>query len=367
MNSTPAETARAWILEAYYKTELGMAATARSRAQGGFALVSLVAGAMLAAVLSSRVGNFEPLVQGAILLALVFWLLSAGFFFAGIVRQDVWPEISKEEIEKAEKLGVTISPSAGGEPVSRLPAEVLEDYALRVVNQRQLDISTRVDNGGLFAFVALGLTFLAAVSILFVPKAENLVSAQVGVGDAFFDDFVNSCLTSPTDDQIEPLLFGRLDPDSLDDDLYVELELPAGVCGADTEVVIPSDEVRSIVLYPECGDLDQELSVHGLSQIGPNLAPGGTLLAVAFLDAPTTAASVESPSTSDADRATTTTDSPTTTAGSTTLSVTSDETSSTTATSTTIASSDPQNQCVFVTGTQSMNLLQKFFDLFRSS
>jgi hypothetical protein len=224
----PADAMVTEVAKAYYPRAVAAADAARTRAQAGYTIASAIAAALVAAGIFGGIEDFEPVVQGLGVLALVGWLLAGFFFVLAVSNRRPDPEESKDPQKLDEHKGAL--------PFIR---EVMSD-AKRERNaveehQKRAVVSTAA---------AMVLTVATIIGVLVDQPADASKSATFGLSAS------GAAAVDAVCDRPVSTLEGSVDPAKLDQD-FVPIAIEAGSCVDDeTTLHLSKRQISTVAVAP---------------------------------------------------------------------------------------------------------------------
>ena len=274
------------VASAYFQGVVGQGNAARQRAQAGFAIVSAIAGAVVAFSLSSTVSGSAGLTKAFTYASLGLWALCALLFLLAAILQPLsggptqaeldavreFPTAQKPGVAPAKKAvdapvkeaavapgaekgaapaktGVVAPGVANSNPLALRPVGFVE-YVFRLAKGDAHRVSWIVVIAGSTAVFAV-LALLGAVGgLLFDSVGPSQTNAIVTVTGPFFDQYEARCQMRPVDPTLRDLI-GQVVDNSLTNDTapYVDFQTAPGTCISDGHFIIPRSDVLSIEEY----------------------------------------------------------------------------------------------------------------------
>ena len=258
------------VATAFFQNAVGLGSAARQRAQAGFAIVSAIAGAVVAFSLSSTISGSVSLTKDFTYASLSLWAASAICFLTATILQPWSDPPTKPERDAvrdfpdAEK---TIVPPAKDTEIFHTETAVV---APRDTNKELLNLNPvgfvayvfrlakgdarRVSGWTILAGWAAGFAIVAllgsAGSLLFDSVGPAQSSAIVTVSDSFFNQYQVRCEVQAIDPALQDLV-GQVGDNSLTSVSapYVDFQAAPGTCDSDGHFIIPSSDIISIEQY----------------------------------------------------------------------------------------------------------------------
>ena len=268
------------VASAYFQAVVGQGNAARQRAQAGFAIVSVIAGAVVAFSLSSTVSGSAGLTKAFTYASLGLWALCALWFLAAAILQPLsdpptqaeldavreFPTAQKPAVAPAEEVvaaapaeevvaaapakeGVVAPGVANSNPLALRPVGFVE-YVFRLAKGDAHRVSWIVVIAGATAVFAVLALLGAAGGLLFDSVGPSQTNAIVTVTGPFFDQYEARCEVQPVDPTLRDLV-GQVVDNSLTNDTapYVDFQTAPGTCISSGHFIIPGSDVVSIEEY----------------------------------------------------------------------------------------------------------------------
>jgi hypothetical protein len=275
------------VASAYFQGVVGQGNAARQRAQAGFAIVSAIAGAVVAFSLSSTVSGSAGLTKAFTYASLGLWALCALLFLLAAILQPLSEPPTQAELDAVREFPTTQKPAAAGRRRRRAAAPAKEavvapgvekgtapvqegvvapgvansnplalrpvgfvDYVFRLAKGDAHRVSWWVVIAGATAAVAALALLGAAGGLLFDSPGPSQTNAIVTVTSPFFEQYEARCEVQPVDPALRDLV-GQVADNSLTNGTapYVDFQTAPGTCISGGHFIIPGSDVVSIEEY----------------------------------------------------------------------------------------------------------------------
>lgn len=258
------------VSQAYFQGVVGQGNAARARAQAGFAIVSAIAGAVVAFSLSSTISGAADVTKDFTYASLVLWGGTAAIFLIATIMQPLSAPPTQAEVNarKAfptgqddeapagpraapQTVGVKVAiPDKPSEGLLSLRPVGFVAYAFRLANQDARNVSCVTLCAGYVAALAMLALLGAAGGLLFDSAPAPRVNAIVTVSSSFFHQYESRCEVLPANPSLRDLV-GQVAVSSLTGSptQYVDLEAANGTCQSSGHFIIPRSDVVSIEEY----------------------------------------------------------------------------------------------------------------------
>lgn len=218
------------VAQAFYTRELNLPEIARSRAQAGFTISTVLAGGLFAAGLLSQFSLQSPKVLVLGTVTVLLWLTTSILF--------LW----------AVAVPVKLNRPAGVAGEEEFVRKVL-DSSERTYEK----IGQRSRIAVYFAALALLATFATLILIPFAPKLDSRTAAADVVLNEWGLRLVSGTCPHAAISMKPPTVIAYVDPKALTAD-PISLRLGAGQCGGvnDESINLPKQDVQAIVVHSRC-------------------------------------------------------------------------------------------------------------------
>jgi hypothetical protein len=218
------------VAQAFYTRELSLPEIARSRAQAGFTISTVIAGGLIAAGLLSQLSLQSPWLLSVGALTVLLWLGTSVLFLWAIA---VPVKLNREEGFKGEADFVQVVLSSS----KKNHGEIVRRSRLAVY----------------CAVAALLATFATVVLIPLAPRLDSRTAAADVVLNEWGLRLVSGTCPHAVISMKPPTVIAYVDPKALTAD-PISLRLGAGQCGgvSDESIDLPQQDIQAIVVHSEC-------------------------------------------------------------------------------------------------------------------
>lgn len=258
------------VATAYFQSAVGLGTAARQRAQAGFAIVSAIAGAVVAFSLSSTISGSAGLTKAFTYASLAFWAVCAILFLTAAILQPLSSPATQDEkdavrsfpsaktlavppIHEADDLHVetvVAAPSDAEDELLGMHPVGFVAYVFRLARGDAHHVSWWTILAGWAAGLAMVALLGAAGGVLFDSVGPPQTNAIVTVNDSFFSQYEAQCEVQAVDPALRDVV-GQVGDTSLTSGSapYVDFQAASGTCGSDGHFIIPRSDVVSIEEY----------------------------------------------------------------------------------------------------------------------
>jgi hypothetical protein len=257
------------VASAYFQGVVGQGNAARQRAQAGFAIVSAIAGAVVAFSLSSTVAGSAGLTKAFTYVSLFLWALCALLFLRATVKQPLsglpteaerdavrtYPPPQAPIVAPGDAAVVpvdaetVVAPAeASSNPLSLRPVGFVQ-YVFRIARGDARGVSGTTVLASYAAVAAVIALLGAAGGLLFDSVGPSHTNAIVTVSDSFFGQYEARCQVQATDPTLRDLVGQVADNSLTSSGPYVDFQTAPGTCNSNGHFMIPRSDVVGIEEY----------------------------------------------------------------------------------------------------------------------